>query len=229
MQSERLRTSLAAAEAERSRWARELHDETLQGLGALRVLLSSALRGGDPERGEHAMREAVEHIEREIGNLRSIITELRPAALDELGLGAAIEALLDRHREQEAFRIEDDIALPPPGGQRRLDPELESTVYRLVQEALMNVAKHAGASTVRLRIAEADEELHIEIQDDGAGFAADGPSKGFGLAGMQERVGLADGSLDIESGPNGTVLKARLPAQGTAARAVGSDAQQAAS
>ena len=94
VQADRLRSSLAAADAERRRWARELHDETLQSLGGLRVLLSSALRRDDLERVKEAMREAVEQIEREIANLRAIITELRPAALDELGLRTAIEALL---------------------------------------------------------------------------------------------------------------------------------------
>ncbi len=109
VQSDRLRSSVAAADAERRRWARELHDETLQGLGALQVLLSSALRRGDSERREQAMREAVAHIAREIENLRAIITELRPAALDELGLKTAIEALLERHREQSGFEIDAEI------------------------------------------------------------------------------------------------------------------------
>ena len=104
VQADRLRSSLAAADAERRRWARELHDETLQGLGGLSVLLSSARRGDDLTRAQAAMDEAVGHIEREIANLRSIITELRPAALDELGLRTAIEALLDRHRDQSGFR-----------------------------------------------------------------------------------------------------------------------------
>ena len=155
VQADRLRSSIASAEAERSRWARELHDETLQGLGGLQVLLSSALRRGEPERAERAMREAVEHIEREIDNLRAIITELRPAALDELGLRTAIEALLDRHREQSGFQIESELALPDPSaGEARLEPEVESTVYRLVQEALTNVVKHAGASSVRVLVGE---------------------------------------------------------------------------
>ena len=86
VQADRLRSMLAAADDERRRWARELHDETLQGLGGLRLLLSSALRSGEPEAAQETMREAVVRIEQEIGNLRSIITDLRPAALDELGL-----------------------------------------------------------------------------------------------------------------------------------------------
>jgi signal transduction histidine kinase len=230
VQSDRLHSSLAAADAERGRWARELHDETLQGLGGLRVLLSSALRRGDPERSQQAMREAVEHIEREIGNLRAIITELRPAALDELGLGTAIEALLDRHREQQAFQIEHEITLPVPAeGQRRLDPELESSVYRLVQEALTNVAKHAGADTVRVRVVEADGEVQIEVQDDGTGFETDAASQGFGIAGMHERVRLAGGSLEIDSSAHGTLLRACLPRHDPSVQDMSSGAEQAAS
>jgi signal transduction histidine kinase len=212
VQADRLRSSLAAAEAERRRWARELHDETLQGLGGLRLLLSSALRRDDLQRAQEAMREAVERIEREVENLRAIITELRPAALDELGLRSAIEGLLDRHREQGGFQIDGELALAGPmAGEVRLDEELEGTVYRLVQEALTNVAKHARASKVRVAVSEADGELLVEVQDDGAGFDPDAGSHGFGLAGMQERVSLAEGTLSIDSGEQGTLVRACLP------------------
>ncbi|MFI4984571.1 MAG: GAF domain-containing protein [Solirubrobacterales bacterium] len=231
VQADRLRSSLAAADAERRHWARELHDETLQGLGGLRVLLSSALRRGDPERAQQAMREAVEHIEREIENLRAIISELRPAALDELGLRTAIEALLDRHREQSGCVVESGLTLPGPGQEEeRLDAEIESTVYRLVQEALTNVAKHAGADTVRVAVSESVGELLVEVQDDGVGFDPESASGGFGLAGMHERVGLAGGTLSISSGEHGTLVKACLPTRGRASSArTTSGSEQAAS
>jgi signal transduction histidine kinase len=231
VQADRLRSSLAAADAERRRWARELHDETLQGLGGLRLLLSSALRRGDPERSQQAMGEAVEHIEREIENLRSIITELRPAALDELGLRTAIETLLDRHREQSGFQIEDELTLPGPvAGDARLDAEIESTAYRLVQEALTNVAKHAGASRVRVAVGESDGELLVEVKDDGVGFDLDADNQGFGLGGMRERVSLAGGTLSIDSGEQGTLVRACLPARGRAGDSEGhSSSEQAAS
>ena len=218
VQADRLRSSLAAADAERRRWARELHDETLQSLGGLRVLLSSALRRDDLPRAQQAMREAMGHIEHEIENLRAIITELRPAALDELGLRTAIEGLLDRHREQSGFQLEGELALPDPSaGEQRLDGELETTVYRLVQEALTNVAKHAGANSVsRRRCGESDGQLLIEVKDDGGGFDPDAASAGFGLAGMSERVSLAGGTLSIDSGEHGTVISARLPVRGDA-------------
>jgi signal transduction histidine kinase len=212
VQSDRLRSSLAAADAERRRWARELHDETLQGLGGLRLLLSSALRTEDLQRTREAMREAVTHIEREIENLRAIITELRPAALDELGLRTAIQALLDRHREHSGFQLRGEVDLPVSAtGEDRLDDDLETAVYRLLQEALTNVAKHAEASAVRVAVREAEGELSIEVHDDGAGFDPATTSDGFGLAGMHERVSLAGGTLTVESGAQGTLVSARLP------------------
>jgi signal transduction histidine kinase len=216
VQADRLRSSLASAEAERRRWARELHDETLQGLAGLQVLLSSALRRGDSDMHVQAMREAVGHIEREIENLRAIVTELRPAALDELGLRIAIEALLDRHREHSGLKIEGQLTLPTPAaGEPRLGEELESATYRLVQEALTNVAKHSGADKVRVAVGESDGEMQIEVQDDGGGFDTDAAGHGFGLAGMHERVTLAGGTLSIGSSENGTLVRACLPITGS--------------
>ena len=103
--ADRLRSSLASAEAERRRWARELHDETLQGLAGLRVMISATLRRGDPGQHERTLRATMEHITREIESLRAIITDLRPAVLEELGLQIAIEVLLDRHRERSGLEI----------------------------------------------------------------------------------------------------------------------------
>jgi signal transduction histidine kinase len=229
VQADRLRSSLAAADAERRRWARELHDETLQGLGALRVLLSSALRRDDLASSREAMRDAVGRIESEIGNLRAIITELRPAALDELGLRTALEALLDRHRERNGLEIASELTLRRGVRGERLDEDLEMAVYRLVQEALTNVAKHAGGSQVRLLVAESDGEVRIEVQDDGAGFDTAATSAGFGLAGMHERVGLVGGTLSIQSGEGGTLLCAVLPCRQEAERPAGSRAAGVAS
>jgi signal transduction histidine kinase len=221
VESERLRTSLAAADAERRRWARELHDETLQGLAALRVLLSAALRSDDPDESRRATRAAIEHVEREIANLRALITELRPAALDELGLGVAIEALLDRHRESSGFAIDARVALPGGReGAESLDADLETAVYRIVQEALTNVAKHAGASKASVVIEYVDGHLLVEVADDGGGFEVAEPSSGFGLTGMHERVAQAGGSLEIRSSREGTVVRANVPLR-TSPAAVG--------
>ncbi len=214
VQADRLRSTQDAADAERRRWARELHDETLQGLGGLRVLLSSALRRHDPEVAQDAMREAVGRLEQDIENLRAIITDLRPAALDELGLSAAIEALVDRHSEQGGLRIRaqlDTAALG--GGSGRLGPDLEMAVYRVVQEALTNVSRHARASEVLVRIGESDGEVVVEVSDNGAGFDTGASSSGYGLSSIRERVALAGGTVTIESGESGTAVRARVPAR----------------
>ena len=214
VQADRLRSSLAAADAERRHWARELHDETLQSLGGLRIRLSSALRRDDLPQAQEAMREAVAHLEQEIDNLRAIITELRPAALDELGLRSAIEGLLDRHREQSGFHLDGELVLPGPSARAgRLEEDLETAVYRLVQEALTNVAKHAKANRVRVAVSESDGQVSIEVQDDGSGFDLQTASHGFGLAGMQERANLAGGTLSVDSSERGTLLRASLPAR----------------
>jgi two-component system, NarL family, sensor histidine kinase DevS len=214
VEADRLRSALAAADRERGRWARELHDETLQALGALRVLLASAMRRGDPKMGEEAMRQAIADIEQEIANLRALITDLRPSLLDDLGLLPAIEALLDRRRE-DGLMIDAEIRLPERavGG---ADPELDTAIYRLVQEALTNVVKHAHASRAHVSMALADGQVLIEISDDGTGFDPQATTSGFGLAGMRERAYLAGGKLEVASSQgNGTVLRACLPVAGS--------------
>jgi signal transduction histidine kinase len=213
MAEARLRESIDVAERERARWARELHDETLQGLGALRVRLAASLRLDPAEMGE-AVATAVTQIEDEIANLRSLITELRPAALDELGLGAAIEGLADNHAATSGMDTQVNLALSREGGLagERLDRELESGVYRLVQEALTNVAKHAEAETVWIDVVRENASISIVVRDDGVGFDMDERPAGFGLVGMRERVALAGGSLTIVSTPGvGTALRGRIP------------------
>jgi two-component system, NarL family, sensor histidine kinase DevS len=210
VEEDRLRRSIAASDAERRRWARELHDQTLQGLGALRVLLRGALRGNEPVRWGETMREAIGQIEQEIASLRAIIFELRPAVLEEVGLAAALGALLERHVERAGLEVECDVALPDGG--RHLSEELEMTAYRIVQEALTNVVKHAAARRVRVELSiAADRDLVIAVRDDGRGFDPLAPSAGHGLPGMRERAQLAAGTIEIASGSGGTVLRAVLP------------------
>jgi two-component system, NarL family, sensor histidine kinase DevS len=209
VQHERLRHSIEAAEAERRRWARELHDETLQGLGGLRVILSSALRRIEDEDAAELLREGVGQVEREIENLRAIITDLRPAALDELGLAPAIEALISRVAAVEGLVI--DCAVTLPHDQARLAQELETTVYRLVQEALTNIAKHAAGEHVSVAVSCAEGRLEVTVADDGKGFDPSVKTGGFGLAGMRERVELSGGQLTIATTPQGTSVRAVLP------------------
>ena len=212
VEHERMRGTMAAAEQERRRWARELHDETLQGLAGFQVLLSSALRRSDAESLERAVRTAVEQIGTEIEKLRMLITELRPAALDELGLQPAIESLASRVAAVEGLEVETEVALG--ADDERLEPELETAVYRLVQEALTNVIKHADARSVAIEIVAHDGHVDIAVRDDGAGFDPSLPREGFGITGMRERVGLANGTLAIESASGGgTTVTARLQRQ----------------
>ena len=228
VESDRLRSSMAAADAERSRWARELHDETLQGLGALRLLLASARRRADPGQIDAAVDQAIDQIEQEIENLHAIISDLRPATLDELGLRPTLEALLERRSDHGSLTIASELVLPDPkAGEDRLPPEIESTVYRLVQEALTNVVKHARASSARVAVIASPAGVTVEVRDDGVGFATDAPMSGFGLAGLRERAFLVGGSVTIESGDRGTVVRAELPAQERAATSPSAPAQAA--
>jgi signal transduction histidine kinase len=210
VEADRRRRSLAATEAERHRWARELHDETLQALGGLRVLLSSAARLHDPDAMRTAMREAAETLTGDIESLRSLIAELRPPALDQLGLAPALNSLAQRTSAVSELEVRTDVELPQD---RRLTPELETTVYRVVQESLTNVVKHARAAAVDLAVRCDGAQIEISVSDDGIGFNPDGAVvAGFGVIGMRERVELAGGELSVVRGPQtGTVVRARLP------------------
>jgi signal transduction histidine kinase len=211
-----LRRGIEASESERTRWARELHDETLQQLAGLKVLLSGARRSGDAERMSGAIDSALEQITMAIGELRSLITELRPAALDELGAKPALESLVSRFIGQTGLEVGRDVELAYENGEVEVRHvgEIESTIYRLVQEALTNIAKHADAGHVRVTVADRDGQIGVEIRDDGAGFDPQSRSSGFGLMGMRERLALVAGTLDVESAPGeGTVLRAVIPAR----------------
>jgi signal transduction histidine kinase len=210
---DRLRQEIEAAERERGRWARELHDETLQGLGALRVLLASALLRGSQEALAAATREALAQLEIEIQNLRGMITELRPAALDEIGLEAAIQGLVERIESTEGVAVRAELLLGHAGEDGGLSPEIENTLYRLVQEALNNIVKHARAEYVRLRMAKSGKTIEVVVADDGVGFDPERDRGGFGLLGMRERVEMAGGSLEVDSSPGkGARLRALIPA-----------------
>jgi signal transduction histidine kinase len=212
---ERVKKTIEAAERERSRWARELHDETLQALAVLRMQLSSALRQETPGALEQAGRAAVQQISNEIANLRSLITELRPAALDQIGLEPALHALAEHHHKDHGLEVECSFELPLGDGG---DPVqvIETTVYRLAQEALSNVARHSQAKRVELSVASLREAIEVTVRDDGVGFEPALVREGFGLPGMRERTGLVGGSLEIDSAPGaGTAVRARIPLTAT--------------
>jgi signal transduction histidine kinase len=217
VEAERLRHTIRASEQERRRWARELHDETLQDLGAMKMGLETARAAGRANLLDESVERAVDQLDLTIRGLQSLITELRPAALDELGLKPALEALVERTRATSGIDVElrVDLAGINGPGQTQLDSELATTVYRLVQESLTNAVKHANAERVSVEILETGSDLSVTVRDDGSGFGReDRKDGGFGLIGMDERVSLVGGRLEINSAlGRGTTVRARLPAR----------------
>ncbi len=213
--AERHRQRLAAAEEERQRWARELHDDTLQSLSALRIGLSAARRAPRPDALERAVGQAVDQLEEAIANLRGLITDLRPAALDELGVRAAIEALADRSsRHDLEVDVSIDLAYERGEVDARHTEELETALYRIVQEALTNAVKHGHAKRAVVEIGEHDGSIRLIVRDNGRGFDAGADTAGFGLLGIGERIALLNGELDVDSTKGaGTTISARIPAQ----------------
>ncbi len=211
MAEERLQNTIDAAEQERSRWARELHDETLQALAVLRMRISAALREESAEVLEETSNAAVSQIDEEIVKLRRLISELRPASLDPIGLEAALQALAEQHGQVAELKVACDLDLPKEQKERPT-PLLETAVYRLVQEALNNVSKHSMARHADLSVRASRGSIEIEVRDDGVGFEPNLVQEGFGLVGMRERASLLGGTLEIESNRGtGTVLRAEIP------------------
>ncbi|MEA2385991.1 MAG: hypothetical protein QOJ22_165 [Thermoleophilaceae bacterium] len=206
---ERVRGELAATERERRRWARNLHDETLQSLGVVRFGLAAALEA--PARGDRtAMTVAVASLGDQIENLRALIDDLRPSVLDQLGLGPALLSLIERVRRLSPARVDVRIALGDEP--ERLPAEVELVAYRVVQEAVNNIVKHACATTVRLAVARRQSHLELLVADDGVGFDVGASTMGAGLSGMGERIALSDGKLEIRSRVGtGTTVEIQIP------------------
>jgi signal transduction histidine kinase len=204
-----------ASESERGRWARELHDETLQELGAIMLMLQSAHTSGRTEAVDRALQGAIEQLQLSISSLQSLIMELRPASLDELGVQPALEALAKRTSTRYGLGVDTHFDLDFDSGRAptRLTSDLESTAYRLVQEAMTNAVKHSEGNTISVHVVEEDGKILITVRDDGTGFDPEGGTSGFGLLGMRERVELVAGRVFIDSEPGrGTVVRAELPA-----------------
>ncbi|HEX2092667.1 MAG TPA: ATP-binding protein [Longimicrobiaceae bacterium] len=206
--------ALHAAEEERKRIARELHDETAQMLAALLIRLRVVRNTGDPE----ALDALLEEMRREIGEslegIRRFARGLRPPALDELGLAAAVES--------HARNLAESVGLPIQVEADPLDdvltPQAELAVYRIVQEALSNVVRHAGASRATVRLSRAPAGVTATVEDDGSGFdvaaAMAGERRGLGLFGMQERAAYLGGRVEIRSRPGGgTQVRVEVPAE----------------
>jgi signal transduction histidine kinase len=207
---EQTRQRIAAAEDERRRWARELHDETLQSLAALRLGLSAARRvTDDPAAIGELLTQAVDQLDGEIATLRALITELRPAALDELGLPAAITALAERSSH---MGLEVDVDVEAVRADEVSDQEFQIAIYRIIQEALSNARKHGEAKRAVVSIEVDTSSVTVTVRDDGAGFDVGARSGGFGLVGMRERAELLGGTVVLTSGAGeGTTVTATLP------------------
>jgi signal transduction histidine kinase len=209
---------LRSREEEQARLARDLHDGPIQSLVGLNMQLGllvpsveASSEGVDtPLAGElGAMRAEVRSL---LVELRQVCAELRPPMLDTLGLGAALRALAEEWSAQHDLAVQLD--LPPDAVLRPLPDEVAVNLYRVVQEALVNVARHAQAQKVTLCLTWQDARLSLTVQDDGQGFAVPATLRSltaqghFGLAGMQERVNLIGGTLRLESAPGqGTTMR----------------------
>jgi signal transduction histidine kinase len=214
--AEGLRRSIEASEHERTHWARELHDETLQSLAATRLTLSRAIRDPDPEKVHEAAADAISQIDASIADLRNLIADLRPAALDALGAGAAIETLVAHLRSRTDIEIELealDLAYESGREPARQPALIESTLYRITQEALTNVVKHSQATKATVSVIQEDGAITVRVRDDGLGFETADRGTGFGLIGMRERAALVNGRLSLSTAPGaGTTVEVVIPA-----------------
>jgi two-component system, NarL family, sensor histidine kinase DevS len=203
-----LRRAVAGQELERRRLARELHDETGQALTSILLGLKAVEEAESEGQLRAAGAELRELIVATLQDVRNLAVQLRPKALDDFGLVAAVERLARTISEATGIDVDVESQLGP----ERLPEEVETTLYRIVQEALTNVVKHAQAQNVTVLLIRRDGSMTAVIEDDGLGFTPDEPTEdGHGLLGIRERVALLDGRLTIESSPGvGTTLVAEV-------------------
>ena len=225
---------IAAQEEERRRVARELHDETMQSLAALSVGLEHGLQAMPAEvprlrQAHHLVARLQRLAEDTLDNLRKLALALRPSVLDDHGLVAAVHWLASTHEEHHGVPVEVQIEGGHTAG--RLSPPIETAIFRIVQEALSNVAKHARAASVLVRLRVDEQLLTAEVADDGIGIderlLAPTPAEGtaaqlspsaagapLGLFGMRERAALLDGELVVQrrtDGHSGTLMRVTIP------------------
>jgi signal transduction histidine kinase len=200
-------------EDEQRRIARELHDDVGQALTAVKVELAVAERRLERLHESGLLADAQSSADSALRGVRDLTHLLHPSALEDLGLVAALESQVREFRRRHGVAI----AFVNEGGEERLHPEIERSVYRVVQEALTNIARHAHARSGRVLVKTGAETLRVTIEDDGVGFdAADverpGRRRGLGLLGMRERVSQLRGHIDIQSAPGrGTRIEVDLP------------------
>lgn len=190
------RLALQAQERERARIAVELHDEVNQSLTAL-MLRIEAVRTKAPAELHPDLEATREVAAQAMKELVSLARQLRPTALDDLGLRAALAGLVEEIDRQSPIKAFHEIARPLDD----VDPDVALATYRIAQEALSNAVRHAGASNIRLRLLREGSRLRLRVTDDGAGFDPKAVGEGLGLEGMRERARLIDAELAIESRP----------------------------
>lgn len=209
---ELLRHIVQAQEDERARIARELHDETSQVLSAFSLELAALRRLA---RGRPRMKSTVDRLQ-ELSHqmsdgLYALVHDLRPAQLDDLGLVPALQSMLESDYRANGMQVMFEVS----GTQRRLEALIETVLFRVSQEALTNVARHAGVNKAILRLAYSSDEVRLKVTDAGKGFDPNEPLKpprGWGLEGMRERVASVGGQLNLSSAPGrGTTLEVIIP------------------
>jgi two-component system, NarL family, sensor histidine kinase UhpB len=198
--------AMRAQEEERRRLARDLHDEVNQALTAILLRLEALAQDSPPSRVDE-VAELKKLVNQAMDELLNLARQLRPSALDDHGLIPAVETQLKRF----SARTGGEVNLSTDGDPDSLPEDVQTAVYRILQEALANIGRHAGATAVAVEFEAGEELLELRIRDDGAGFDpaslhrgnGDGPGAGLGLSGMAERARLAGGELDVRSAPGG--------------------------
>jgi signal transduction histidine kinase len=204
-----LRRVVAGQEVERRRLARELHDETGQALTSILLGLRAVDEAGDPNRAAKAISDLRQLVVATLQDVRRLAVQLRPKALDDFGLVPALERLAQTLGETSGI----DIDLEAHLGEDRLPTDVETTIYRVIQEALTNVFKHAQSTRVSILLVRRENIVTAVVEDNGVGFdAANRRSDSFGLEGMRERVELHEGRMVVETSPGaGTTLRIEVP------------------
>lgn len=207
---EAARAALVAQEAERLRVSQELHDGIGQTLTAV-MLEAERADGGDPTQASQTLASVARAVRGSLDEVRRIARELRPEALDDLGLVNALIALCSRADVHGGLRVRRDLQGTLPN----IAPEVELVVYRVAQESLSNVLRHAGADTVAVSVRSDTEKLVLAVTDDGKGMPAELPRGTAGITGMRERALLVGGRLSIESrADEGTEVRLVIPLDG---------------
>ncbi len=215
-EASRLRASqiIQAQEQERQRIARELHDETSQVLTSLLISLTLLEKSVETREARERIADTRALAHSTLRAIRNLSIDLRPSALDDLGLLPALRWYVKEYQKKCSI----DVEFHATGFKERLPAEMETALYRIVQECLTNTAKHAKANRVTITLKEEIDRVYARITDDGDGFdyhallVTPGQERGLGLAGMNERAVLLDGTLNIHSTPGqGTVIEVTIP------------------